>query len=155
MTYYNFLSKIEPYLKTVRKLKTYVSYDLIFSDRWVMPKNNNTNIEVVKNGNENGNVMLSFVCKIESETVNQLEELIDQIIKTNKEREEKEMLFRSKVQELKSIFEKQKLEDLKSLKFDVDEISSLINSNEQDNESGDREGVIVTESGEEKNSERD
>jgi len=155
MTYYNFLSKIEPYLKTVRKLKTYVSYDLIFSDRWVMPKNNNTNIEVVKNGNENGNVMLSFVCKIESETVNQLEELIDQIIKTNKEREEKEMLFRSKVQELKSIFEKQKLEDLKSLKFDVDEISSLINSNEQDNESRDREGVIVTESGEEKNSERD
>lgn len=153
MTYYNFLSKIEPYLKTVRKLKTHVSYDLIFSDRWVMTKNNSNKIEIVKNGSENGNVLLSFVCKIESESVNEVEELIDQIIKTNKEREEKENLFRSKVQELKSIFEKQKLEDLKSLKFDVDVISSLINSNEQDNEQGDRDGVIVTESGEEKISE--
>lgn len=147
-TYYNFLSKIEPYLKTVRKLKTHVSYDLSFSDTWVMPKNNTKDIEIVKTGTEDGKVLLSFVCEINSESVNKVEELIDYIIKTNKEREEKDKLFRSKVQELKSIFDKQNLEDLKSLKFDVDEISSIINGNgEEDNESGDREGVAVVEEG--------
>lgn len=147
-TYYNFLSKIEPYLKTVRKLKTHVSYDLSFSDTWLMPKNNTKDIEIVKTGTENGKVLLSFVCEINSESVNKVEELIDYIIKTNKEREEKDKLFRSKVQELKSIFDKQNLEDLKSLKFDVDEISSIINGNgEEDNESGDREGVAVVEEG--------
>lgn len=147
-TYYNFLSKIEPYLKTVRKLKTHVSYDLSFSDTWLMPKNNTKDIEIVKTGTEDGKVLLSFVCEINSESVNKVEELIDYIIKTNKEREEKDKLFRSKVQELKSIFDNQNLEDLKSLKFDVDEISSIINGNgEEDNESGDREGVAVVEEG--------
>ena len=51
---------------------------------------------------------------------------MDLIIKTNIEREEKERLFKSKVQELKSIFEKQDLENLKSLKFDIEELTKLI-----------------------------
>lgn len=149
-TYYSFISKIGPYLKTVRKLKTHVSYDLVFSDRWVMPKNNNKSIEVVKAGVEDGNILLSFVCPINPDSVNAVEELIDNIVKTNREREEKEKLFRTKVQELKSIFDKQKLEDLKSLKFDVDELDSIINSDgEENNESGDREGVTSVEVGEE------
>ena len=152
-TFYNFISKVEPYLKTVRKLKTHVSYDLFFSDKWVMPKITNENIEVVKSGSENGYVLLSFVCPINEDSVTKVEELIEQIIKTNREREEKDKLFRSKVQELKNIFEKQNLEDLKSLKFDVDEIDSIINSNgEESNETGDREGVVTTEVGTETNS---
>lgn len=152
-TFYNFISKVEPYLKTVRKLKTHVSYDLFFSDKWVMPKVVNNDIEVVKAGNENGFVLLSFVCPIQEKSVNEVEELIEQIIKTNREREEKDKLFRSKVQELKSIFERQNLEDLKSLKFDVDEINSIINSNgEESNETGDRTGVITAEIGTETDS---
>lgn len=151
-TFYNFISKIQPYLKTVRKLNTHVSYDLIFSDRWVMPKNNDNDIEVVKNGAEGGNVLLSFVCPINPDSVNKVEELIDRIIKTNREREEKDKLFRTKVQELKTIFEKQKLEDLKSLKFDVDELDSIINSNgEEDDESRNREGVVSVEDGADEN----
>ena len=151
-TFYNFISKIQPYLKTVRKLNTHVSYDLIFSDRWVMPKNNDNDIEVVKNGVEGGNVLLSFVCPINPDSVSKVEELIDRIIKTNREREEKDKLFRTKVQELKTIFEKQKLEDLKSLKFDVDELDSIINSNgEEDDEPRDREGVVSVEDGADEN----
>ena len=146
-TYYNFLEKIHPYLKSVRKLKTHVSYDLIFSDRWSIPKNKAKNIEIVKNGVEAGYIQLSFVCPINRDTVAEVESFIDGIIKSNLEREEKEKLFRSKVQELKGIFEKQKLEDLKGLKFDVDEITSLINSNEGDIESGHTEGAEVTTDG--------
>ena len=77
---------------------------------------------------------------------NEIEKLIDNIIKSNREREEKEKLFRSKVQELKGIFEKQKLEDLKGLKFDVDEITSIINSNgEEDNGPRDSKGTTTIE----------
>ena len=61
----------------------------------------------------------------------------------------KDMLFRNKVKELKSIFEKENLEDLKTLKFDVDEITSIINSkeiiDEKSIESGDRQGTDSVE----------
>jgi len=147
-TYYSFLEKIHPYLRTVRKLKTHVSYDLIFPDRWVLPKNNSKDIEIVKNGNESGNVSLSFVCPIQESAVTQIELLIDNIIKTNKEREDKDKLFRIKVQELKHIFEQQNLEDLKGLKFDVDEIDSILNSNgEEHNEPGPTGGVTLVGEG--------
>jgi hypothetical protein len=43
------------------------------------------------------------------------------VIKYNKEREEKERLFESKVTELKQIFDKQNLENLKNLSFELTE----------------------------------
>jgi|TARA_B110000305_G_scaffold123063_1_gene137875 hypothetical protein len=106
-------------------------------------------VEVVKNGIEGDKISLSFVCQINETSINQVEDLIDNIIKSNLEREEKDKLFRNKVQELKGIFEKENLEDLKTLKFDVDEITSIINSKEmldgENNESGISEGVESTE----------
>jgi len=95
------------------------------------------------------------VCPLVEDKVNKVEELIDNIIKTNREREEKDQLFRSKVQELKKIFEKQKLEELKGLKFDVDEISAYLNNNDEDSEDrqGDREGIVTVETGEEEGKE--
>jgi len=47
------------------------------------------------------------------------------------EREEKEKLFQSKVDELKNVFEKQSLTNLKNLKFDI---KSTKNLELQDNE---------------------
>jgi hypothetical protein len=46
-------------------------------------------------------------------------ENLQNIIKYNLEREEKDRLFQNKVDELKSIFEKQNLESLQNLKFDL------------------------------------
>lgn len=148
-SYYNFLSKIQKNLKTVRVLDTHVSYDLLFSNKWVLPRNMGKGVEVVKNGIEGDKISLSFVCQINETSINQVEDLIDNIIKSNLEREEKDKLFRNKVQELKGIFEKENLEDLKTLKFDVDEITSIINSKEmldgENNESGISEGTESTE----------
>ena len=56
---------------------------------------------------------------------------INTIIETNLEREEKEKLFKDKVQELKNIFEKQKLDNLKGLKFDLDEFSLMTTKTEE------------------------
>jgi len=47
------------------------------------------------------------------------------IIKYNKEREEKERLFEEKVKELKSFFDKSNLTDLKSLEFQVNNVLNL------------------------------
>jgi hypothetical protein len=44
---------------------------------------------------------------------------IQSIIKYNLDREEKEKLFETKVNELKMIFEKQNLSNLKNLEFDI------------------------------------
>ena len=49
-------------------------------------------------------------------------------ITTNIEREEKEKLFKSKVQELKSIFENENLDNLKGLKFDMEELTKLMSN---------------------------
>jgi hypothetical protein len=156
MTYFSFLDKVKYYLKSVRILKNHVSFDMIFSDTWVISKSKTNDIEIIKGGLDGNTVLLSFVCPLNQEKVNLVEELIDNIIKTNREREEKDQLFRSKVQELKKIFEKQKLEELKNLKFDVDEISTYLNNNNEDSdirqniEQGDRGGVVTVETGEEK-----
>ena len=58
-TYYNFLSKVHNYLKMVRVLNTHVSYDLLFSNKWVLPRNMGKGIEVVKNGSEGDKISLS------------------------------------------------------------------------------------------------
>jgi len=155
MTYFNFLNKVKSYLKGVRILKNHVSFDMVFSDTWVINKAKTNDIEIIKGGLDGNTVLLSFVCPLVEDKVNKVEELIDNIIKTNREREEKDQLFRSKVQELKKIFEKQKLEELKNLKFDVDEISAYLNNNDEDSEDRprDREGVVTVETGEEEGKE--
>jgi hypothetical protein len=48
------------------------------------------------------------------------------------EREEKDKLFKSKVMELKNIFEHQDLENLKSLKFDIEELTKILHNDESE-----------------------
>jgi hypothetical protein len=158
MTYFNFLKKVHSYLKTVRILKNHVSFDMLFSNTWLITKNKYTGIEIIDGGATDDNKrLLSFVCPLNEKNVNVVEEIIDDIIKVNIEREEKDKLFRLKVQELKNIFEKQKLEDLKGLKFDVDELNVLINYNDDgsENREGTGIGVVTVEEGEEKVEKRD
>ena len=52
MVYSNFINKTTKYLKSVRVLKNYVSFDMIFPKTWVFPKNYPQGIEVLVNENE-------------------------------------------------------------------------------------------------------
>lgn len=126
MIFGDFISKTGKYLKSVRVLKNYVSFDMVFPSTWVMLKKTPEGIEILQNENQENILITSFVCENQKNLINLLENTMDLIIKTNIEREEKERLFKSKVQELKSIFEKQDLENLKSLKFDIEELTKLI-----------------------------
>ena len=70
--------------------------------------------------------LFSYVTEITEDGVQKAHINIKNIIKYNLEREEKDRLFESKVEELKQIFEKQNLDKLKSLHFDIVEKSTKV-----------------------------
>ena len=55
---------------------------------------------------------------LNEESVEKMSQNLKNIVKYNHDREEKDRLFQNKVDELKNIFEKQDLNNLKSLSFD-------------------------------------
>jgi hypothetical protein len=126
MLFSQFVNKTSKYLKSVRVLKNYISFDMIFPPTWLMLKKYPNGIEILQNESQDGQLVTSFVCENKKELIDLLENTLDTVVKTNVEREEKEKLFKSKVQELKNIFEKEKLEDLKGLKFDMEELTKLL-----------------------------
>lgn len=139
MTYFNFIKSTNNYLKSVRIIKDYISFDMSFSNTWSILKEHTKEIEVIKNSSQEENkVVVSFVTPYNEDGINKIENSVNSIIKYNIEKEEKEKLFRSKVQELKNIFENKKLDSLKSLKFDINEFTLLSSENDKD-DNGDTE----------------
>ena len=134
MIYSQFVSKTSKYLNSVRVLKNYITFDMIFPTTWVMLKKLPEGVEILQNQDKDGKIVTSFVCENKLNLIDTIETSIDKIVKTNIEREEKEKLFKLKVQELKNIFETKNLENLKGLKFDVEELTNLLqNEPEEDN----------------------
>ena len=132
MIFSQFLNKTNKYLKSVRILKNYVSIDMVFSSSWQMIKNKPNGVEILQNEQGDGSLVTSFVSLNEKEYIDILEKCLDEFIKTNIEREEKERLFKNKVHELKQIFEKENLENLKGLKFDLEEFANLLTQSDDE-----------------------
>lgn len=133
MIFSDFFNKTNKYLKSVRILKNYVSIDMTLPSTWKMITNKPNEVEILQNETNEGIILTSFVCVNEKAHVDLLEKTLDTFIKTNIEREEKEKLFKSKVQELKNIFDNEKLENLKSLKFDIEELTKYLENEEPKN----------------------
>lgn len=120
MSLYKEFSTLLPYIQSVRKIKTFLSFDISFPKTWKLPKKYVSEDKVIEQTSTVPDERLfSFVCEITEESVGEIYNNLQNIIKYNIEREEKEKLFESKVEELKTIFEKQNLKNLKSLKFDM------------------------------------
>jgi hypothetical protein len=145
MIFSEFTSKTITYIKSVRYLKEYVSFDLYLNTSWVIPKKFVENIEVIKQEKSdrvNFN-LYSFVVLNDKQNVNLVEKAIDNIFKYNKEREEKERLFKQKMDELKSVFENKNVDELKRLYFEINENTTLdpkeeiIEDEQQDDPKGD------------------
>jgi hypothetical protein len=128
MIYSQFVDKVSKYLKSVRILKNYVSFDMLLPESWSILKSPQV-VEVIKTDD---NRVISFVCENKTEYIDTLEKYLDGVVKVNVEKEEKERLFKTKVMELKNIFENEKLENLKGLKFDVEELTTLLEIQEKD-----------------------
>jgi len=125
MSLYKEIEHIVDYCSSIRKLKTYLSFDMIFPATWNVLKSQVDETKTVFNKSDDKGKNISFVSEINEEAISETISNIETVINYNKEKEEKERLFKEKVNELKNLFEKGGLEDLKNLKFDVDEIPKL------------------------------
>ena len=120
MSLYKEFSTLLPYIQSVRKLKNYLSFDISFPKTWKLPKKFVEEDKILEQESSIiDNRFFSFVSEITEEGVESTTKNIQNIIRYNLEREEKERLFQNKVDELKHIFEKQNLKNLKSLQFEI------------------------------------
>lgn len=135
-----------PYLQSVRKIKNYLSFDIQFIETWKLPKKFINEKSVVENERTTtGYRSFSFVSEFNEISVDELISNIKNIIAYNKEREEKERLFQHKVNELKAIFEKQNLNSLQALKFDINEPKIELDDEEETTEPTGRDAGLVEE----------
>jgi hypothetical protein len=141
MSLYKEFSALLPYLQSVRKLQNYLTFDVSFPTTWKLPKKYVEEDKVMEQNSKVENYRLfSFVSEITEDGIEKVSQNIQNIIKYNLEREEKETLFNNKVNELKVIFEKQNLKNLKNLKFDL--INSLNIELENEQEERKRPNVV-------------
>lgn len=135
MNFTELLSYLFPYMSGIRKVKQYVSIDLVFPTNWTFPTEIVEKTNVVQNENYKGSgTFLSFVAEPD-EKLEQTIETIFELIGYNLERQEKEILLKNKIQELKQIFESSKLNDLQNLKFELPyDDYDLLNSLEDEQE---------------------
>ena len=122
MSFYTELSPFVEYLHSIRKLKNYLSFDMVFPSKWSLPKNLVEEGQIVGFEAENQNLKgISFVSPIDDSEVSKNLVKIAKIIKLNKEKELKERLFKETVEQLKNTFEKTDLDKLKNLNFYFEE----------------------------------
>jgi hypothetical protein len=120
MSLYKEFSSLLPYLQSVRKLETYLSFDVSFPKNWKLLKRFVDEEKVIEQPSKVDNErMFSFVTEINEDSVGLITKNIKGIINYNLELEEKERLFQNKVDELKTIFEKSNLNNLKGLSFEI------------------------------------
>jgi len=120
MNLYEQISDIFPHLVSIRKLEDYITIDVEFPTTWKLPKKYVDEKMVVEQKSDKPNTrFFSFATIFQKEPIDVLFYNLKNIIRYNKEREEKERLFEDKVKELKTFFDKSNLDDLKALEFQI------------------------------------
>lgn len=133
MSLYKEISKLSPHLQSIRKIKDYLSIDVSFPKNWKLPKKFVEEDKVMEQQSPNPEErLISFVTEINDEIIDICVQNIENIIKYNREREEKERLFDEKVKELKVVFEKQTLKELQDLKFNIKTKKVQLDDNEEE-----------------------
>lgn len=149
MIFKEFTEKTKDYLKSLRFLKEYVSFDMYLKDGWQIPKNYVSDIEIVQQEqtDRQNHTLYSFVVKSDKDNVDRLEIALGKIFKFNSDREEKEKLFKEKITKLKKMFETTNVEELKGLDFILSEPTITLKDDEQttDTEGDGRHVSLVQE----------
>jgi hypothetical protein len=149
MSFYKEILPFVEYIHSIRKLETYLSFDMKFPTKWSIPKSIVDEGQVigfeVDDQNSKG---ITFVCPITEKDMSITLVKIGKVIKLNKERELKERLFKQTVEQLKQTFEKTDLDKLQNLYFDFDEgdLDTELDTeldNELDNEQDGQESTIT------------
>ena len=121
MSFYKEIVPFVEYIHSIRRLETYLSFDMKFPTKWSIPKSIVDEGQVIGFEVEDQNMKgVTFICQIAEKEVSSIIVKIGKIIKLNKERELKERLFKQTVEQLKQTFEKTDLDKLQNLYFDFD-----------------------------------
>lgn len=145
MSIYKELTPLIEYINTVRKLENYLVFDMKFPIGWKVLKKYIVEDKFVNNGSDGEFLSLSFVSEFNEVEIETVQKNILGIIEYNLEREEKERLFESKINELKGIFEKEGLDSLKGLKFDLKQQKPKTVKNERNTENVGLSEIIAEE----------
>ncbi len=145
MSIYKELTPLIEYINTVRKLENYLVFDMKFPIGWKVLKKYIVEDKFVNNGSDGEFLSLSFVSEFNEVEIETVQKNILGIIEYNLEREEKERLFESKINELKGIFEKEGLDSLKALKFDLKQPKTKTVKNERNSENVGLSEIIAEE----------
>lgn len=117
---YKELTDIFPYLISIRKLENYLSLDIEFPSTWKLPKkfvNPETTVE--QPATKTDVRCFSFAVEFDETKIIQIFQNVKGIISWNREREMKDQLLQDKVNELKTFFDKNSLDSLKHLQFNI------------------------------------
>lgn len=128
MSFYKEIAPFTEYLQSVRKIENYFSFDMIFPTKWSLPKNIIDENKVVGYEVTDTNYKgITFVSLIDEKEVAQTLLRIAKVIKLNKEKEQKEVLFRQTIDRLKKTFEQTDLDSLQKLYFDFEKDETELN----------------------------
>ena len=126
MSFYKEILPFVEHVHSIRKLETYLSFDMKFPTKWSIPKSIVDEGQVVGFEVDDPNMKgVTFICPIGDKEVSSIVVKISKIIKLNKERELKERLFKQTVEQLKQTFEKTDLDKLQNLYFDFEVVDEL------------------------------
>ena len=135
MTFHNVISFLFPYLYSIKKLKNYLSIEMIFPKNWEFPSKILEKVQAEQNEKYNGEgYFLIFVSELDEQKLNNLLDSIADLITFNLEKQEKEMILREKVQELKEIFKMKSLDEVKNIEIkfpEFNEIDDLLDEEEE------------------------
>jgi hypothetical protein len=110
------LESLQPYVIGIRYLQGVAVVDAEFNPEWVLPET--SAITKHKINDENHYIILS---EVKGYGLDELLTYVESTIKLNKDREEKQVLYKSKVNELKKLFTKHSIAELRNCKFTVDQ----------------------------------
>jgi hypothetical protein len=115
------IGNILEYLQQIRKLEDYLIFDIEFPNTWKILKKFVIEDKFLNQGSseDDTKIIFSFVSEMTPESLKKTHDNIIGIINYNLEREMKENLLQSKIDELKNIFNNQSLDQLKNLSFDL------------------------------------
>jgi hypothetical protein len=121
MSFYKELAPFVQYIHSIRRLETYLSFDMTFPVKWSLPKSIIDEGQIISFNVEDQNQKgVTFVSQINESDISSILTKIARIIKLNKERELKEQLFKQTIDQLKQTFEKNDLDKLQNLYFDFE-----------------------------------
>jgi hypothetical protein len=120
--------KFGDYFHSIRKHEDYFIVDINIPAHWFYQDlYDKEKIAIKVNSGGAEGTLISFYCRNTLEGVNFLEQEILNIIKLNKDKEEKNHLLQEKTKELEILFQSKNLEELKNINFNVSTPISLPN----------------------------